>query len=165
MRNTFDLAQGGTMRHARAVVVAVAVLVATSSVACTAAKAPTQIHETTSSTGDGPTLTGVVGDIVGGRVGEGENVTVVGYCRGWDLLGEVDGPPPVTRSDWVIRDDGGAVYVQANGVQVTGKLPDDAGRLPSQPTTTTYVLEVTGMVRTSSEGRPYIEPSAIAFVR
>ena len=46
----------------------------------------------------------------------GETVEITGYYHGWDLLREVGEPPPVTRSDWVIADEGGALYV-------TGLLP------------------------------------------
>jgi len=41
----------------------------------------------------------------------GEQVEITGYFQGWDLLGEVGEAPPVTRSDWVIADEGGALYV------------------------------------------------------
>lgn len=44
-------------------------------------------------------------------------VEIIGYFRGWDLLGEAGGGPPVTRSDWVIKDNSGAIYV-------TGALPE-----------------------------------------
>ncbi len=42
---------------------------------------------------------------------DGRVFEIVGYFRGWNLFGEVSGNPPVTRSDWVIADDSGAVYV------------------------------------------------------
>ncbi len=47
---------------------------------------------------------------------EGRTFDIVGYFRGANLLGEAAGNPPVTRSDWVIADETGAVYV-------TGGLP------------------------------------------
>ena len=47
---------------------------------------------------------------------DGREVEVIGYFRGWDLLGEVKGGSPVTRSDWVIADQSGAIYV-------TGLMP------------------------------------------
>ncbi len=54
---------------------------------------------------------------------EGKTVTVSGEYRGWEAG---YGAPPVTRSDWVIKDETGAIYV-------TGKLPglrypDDVGK-------------------------------------
>ena len=46
----------------------------------------------------------------------GQQVEIIGYFRGWDLLKEVKGTSPVTRSDWVIADQSGAIYV-------TGLIP------------------------------------------
>ncbi len=46
----------------------------------------------------------------------GQQVEIVGYFHGWDLLKEVKGSSPVTRSDWVIADQSGAIYV-------TGMIP------------------------------------------
>ena len=46
---------------------------------------------------------------------EGKTVTIKGEYRGWQAEGEGYGPP-VTRSDWVIKDDTGWIYV-------TGRLP------------------------------------------
>ncbi len=41
----------------------------------------------------------------------GRTFDIVGYFRGANLLKEAPGSPPVTRSDWVIADDSGAMYV------------------------------------------------------
>ncbi|NMX21542.1 hypothetical protein C5S30_03735 [ANME-1 cluster archaeon GoMg4] len=46
---------------------------------------------------------------------EGKTVTIKGEYRGWQAEGEGSGPP-VTRSDWVIKDDTGWIYV-------TGRSP------------------------------------------
>ena len=67
-------------------------------------------------------------------------VTVIGEYRGWQGEGTA---PTVTRSDWVIKDDSGLIYV-------TGLLPgfdpvEAIGR----------ILEVSGMVRVK-EDIPYI---------
>jgi hypothetical protein len=64
-------------------------------------------------------LSNIIGDIIKSP-GEfdGKTVEIVGYFRGWDLLDEAGGSPPVTRSDWVIADNSGAIYV-------TGMLPQD----------------------------------------
>ena len=40
-----------------------------------------------------------------------QQVEIIGYYRGWDLFKEAQGAPPVTRSDWVITDNSGAIYV------------------------------------------------------
>ena len=43
---------------------------------------------------------------------EGQDVTLVGYFRGLDLLDEVVLDAPVSRStDWVLADDSGAIWV------------------------------------------------------
>jgi len=68
-------------------------------------------------------------------------VTVTGEYRGWQGEGY---EPPVTRSDWVIKDETGLMYV-------TGKSPgldpvEDIGKK----------LEVTGMVKVKNN-TPYIE--------
>lgn len=47
---------------------------------------------------------------------EGRTFDIIGYFRGANLLGEASGGPPVTRSDWVVADESGAMYV-------TGSLP------------------------------------------
>jgi hypothetical protein len=72
-------------------------------------------------------------------------VTVIGEYRGWQGEGTA---PPVTRSDWVIKDDTGLIYV-------TGLLPgfdpvEDIG----------LILEVSGMVGVK-EGEPYIEAKSV----
>ncbi|MEW5719765.1 MAG: hypothetical protein AB1817_14125, partial [Chloroflexota bacterium] len=41
---------------------------------------------------------------------DGRVFEIVGYYRGWNLYGEARGTP-VTRNDWTIADDGGAMYV------------------------------------------------------
>jgi hypothetical protein len=78
---------------------------------------------------------------------ENNLVTVAGEYRGWH---SDDGTgPPVTRSDWVIRDDTGCIYV-------TGKMPDlDPDEDIGTP------LEVEGTVRVTDKGSPYIEAETI----
>jgi len=87
---------------------------------------------------------------------EGQHITVVGYYRGWDLLQEANTAPPVTRSDWVIKDLTGAIYVSANS---EAKVPD--GLRPDSLQNTGIILEVKGVVRVTKEGRPYIEATSI----
>jgi hypothetical protein len=106
-------------------------------------------------------LTQIVKNIVADPVEyEGHSVTLVGYYRGWDLLGEVGSGPPVTRSDWVIRDDSGAIYVQA-GLAVEG----DINLNPGSRADTEKVLRVTGIVRVTGKGQFYIEPQRIELVK
>ncbi len=52
---------------------------------------------------------------------DGRTFEIVGYFRGWNLLGEARGNPPVTRSDWVITDESGAMYV--TGIAPNGLNP------------------------------------------
>jgi len=62
-----------------------------------------------------PELTDIIGSIISEPFTfEGQNITIVGYYRGWDLLDEANTPPPVTRSDWVVKDSTGAIYTSAN---------------------------------------------------
>lgn len=106
-------------------------------------------------------LTQIAKDILADPKGfEGRSVTLVGYYRGWDLLGEVGSGPPVTRSDWVIRDSGGAIYVRA-GQSVEGDIPLN----PGSKEDTEKVLRVTGIVRVTGEGRAYIEPQRIELLK
>jgi hypothetical protein len=87
---------------------------------------------------------------------EGQDITVVGYYRGWDLLHEVNMAPPVTRSDWVVKDSTGAIYISASS---EAKLPETL-----KPDSLEYmdvILEVKGIVHITSEGQPYIEATSI----
>lgn len=72
----------------------------------------------------------------------GKEVEIVGYFRGWDLLGETGGSPPVTRSDWVIKDQGGAIYV-------TGMLPE--GLDPSSKDVVWTILRLKAIVETNHQ--------------
>jgi hypothetical protein len=57
-------------------------------------------------------LTDWVGTILNApREFDGRAFDIVGYFRGWNLYGEARGNPPVSRSDWVIADASGAIYV------------------------------------------------------
>ena len=91
---------------------------------------------------------------------EGQPVSVVGYYRGWDLLGEAGSAPPVTRSDWVVRDETGAIYVLA-GLAVEGEINLNPGSTQD----TTRVVRVTGVVRVTDAGQPYIEPTRIEVIK
>lgn len=62
-------------------------------------------------------LSEIIGKILTSPVEyKGHQVEIIGFYRGWDLLGEVNTGPPVTRNDWVIADKSGAIYV-------TGQYP------------------------------------------
>lgn len=73
----------------------------------------------------------------------GKEAAIAGEYRGWQS--EEGYGPPVTRSDWVIRDESGEIYV-------TGKLPGfdpvkDIGKN----------IKVKGVVKIDRNGRPYID--------
>lgn len=68
----------------------------------------------------------------------GTQVEITGYFHGWDLLGEAGGAPPVTRSDWVIADSSGAIYV-------TGILPE--GLDPSSKKVVNTIIRLTATVK------------------
>jgi len=104
--------------------------------------------------------TKVVGFILAGPLTfEGREITVVGYYRGWDLLHEAKTGPPVTRSDWVIKDSTGAIYISAESEAV---VPE--GLHPSLLQDTGIIIKVRGTVRVAKEGLPYIEAASIERV-
>lgn len=90
---------------------------------------------------------------------EGEYMTVVGYYRGWDLLQEANTSPPITRSDWVIKDSTGAIYVSANS-----EAGGPEGLDPSSAQDTGIILEVKGIVHVTEGGQPYLEATSIRRV-
>jgi hypothetical protein len=89
---------------------------------------------------------------------QGQEVTVVGYYRGWDLLGEANAPPPVTRSDWVMADATGAIYVSA-----ASTAPADLPFGPGSGNDLWRVLRLSGVVRLTAEGQPYLEADQVQF--
>ncbi len=104
-----------------------------------------------------PQLTSVVGSILA-RPGDflGKEVTIIGYYRGWDLLHEANTHPPVTRSDWVIKDLSGAIYISA-----ASKAEAPEGLQPSSLESANAILEVKGTVMVTALGQPYIEAISI----
>jgi hypothetical protein len=88
----------------------------------------------------------------------GQKVTVVGYYRGWDLLGEVNAPPPVTRSDWVIADATGALYVSAASAAQADLPPG-----PGSGNDLWRVLRLSGGVQLTAGGQPYLEADQVQF--
>lgn len=84
----------------------------------------------------------------------GRQVEIVGYYRGWDLLKEVQGTPPVTRSDWVIADNSGAVYV-------TGIAPQNFN--PASPQDTSKVICLVATVEQNQNG-VYLQAISVELV-
>lgn len=70
----------------------------------------------------------------------GQTVKISGGYRGWETG---HGSPPVSRSDWVLRDETGSIYVTG----IAGlRYPEDLGQ----------AIQATGIVRIK-DGQPYIE--------
>jgi hypothetical protein len=104
-----------------------------------------------------PELTQIIGPIIAEPlVFEGQDITIVGYYRGWDLLHEANTPPPVTRSDWVVKDSTGAIYVSARS---EAKVPE--GLSPDSLQNTGIVIKVEGVVRVTEETQTYVEAKSI----
>jgi hypothetical protein len=91
---------------------------------------------------------------------QGQEVTVVGYYRGWDLLGEANAPPPVTHGDWVMADATGAIYVSA-----ANAAPADLPPGPGSGNDLWRVLRLSGLVRLTAEGQPYLEAGRVQFAK
>ena len=88
-----------------------------------------------------------IGDINSDPAGYvGKTVTVSGEYRGWEAG---HGSPPVTRSDWVLKDATGAIYV--TGMALSGFDPvTDVGKK----------VTVYGVVRVK-DSQAYIEAETI----
>ena len=76
-------------------------------------------------------------------------VVLKGVSRGWSGL---DYPPPVSRSDWVLDDGTGKIYVAAYTPYYYGKTT-----IPKPGTEVTVI----GIVRIAGNGHPYIIPYII----
>lgn len=99
-----------------------------------------------------PEMTETVGEILKSPGNfAGQTVEIVGYFHGWDLLGEAGGGPPVTRSDWVIKDNSGAIYV-------TGMLPE--GLDPADRAQVETVVRLTARVAQKGEAA-YLEAQSV----
>ena len=77
---------------------------------------------------------------------EGKTVTVSGEYRGWE---SGYGSPPVTRSDWIVKDETGSIYV-------TGRV--SPGLDPSEDIG--KKITVSGVVKVK-DGQAYIEAEKI----
>jgi uncharacterized protein len=105
-----------------------------------------------------PRLSSIVKDILDRPAGfSGQEVTITGYFRGWDLLGEANTKPPLGRSDWVIKDDSGAIYV-AGGETENGLKLD-----PALKENTHTILVVNGTVKLTDSGQPYVVPTTVTL--
>ena len=121
---------------------------ATAEVSISSAQTTKGTQEVQTSTG--PDLSSIIGDILSHPDQySDQEVNIVGYFRGWDLLHEIQKGPPVSRSDWVITDSRGAIYV-------TGQTPE--GLNPSSPDAVWTVSRLSAHVE-------YDEQKAIVYLR
>jgi hypothetical protein len=98
-------------------------------------------------------LTDWVGTILQApREFEGRAFDIVGYYRGSNLLGEARGNPPVTKSDWVIADGTGAIYV--TGARPSGLDPQSRADLWS-------LVHVHGVVAYVRLGTSYLQARTV----
>jgi hypothetical protein len=92
-----------------------------------AAAAPTAATGTAAAAGaGGAPEAATVAEVLDGRVAAGRLVRVRGRCLGYGGAA-AEGPPPQTRSDWLLADAGRAVYVAGPfppGCQPMGGGPD-----------------------------------------
>ena len=79
---------------------------------------------------------------------DGRTVEIVGYYRGWNTFGEAAGSAPITRNDWAIVDNSGAMYV-------TGAHPP--GLEPSSRADVWSVVRLTAKVVYVRLGTSYLE--------
>jgi hypothetical protein len=79
---------------------------------------------------------------------DGRTVEIVGYYRGWNTFGEATGSAPLTRNDWTIVDNSGAMYV-------TGAHPP--GLNPSSRADVWSVVRLTAKVVYVRLGTSYLE--------
>ena len=101
-----------------------------------------------------PILTNLIGDLFQSPDRAGERVEIIGYFRGWDLLDEMDASPPVTRSDWVIADNSGAIYV-------TGQMPENLD--PSSIKQAQQVLSLVATIRVKGD-QVYLEAQSVELL-
>ena len=100
-------------------------------------------------------LTSIVGEIIDHPDQFiGQQVEVIGYFRGWDLLMEAQGASPVTRSDWVIADSSGAIYVTGIGPQ---------GLDPASKEATTKIICLVATVQQNQNG-VYLQAISVELV-
>jgi hypothetical protein len=97
----------------------------------------------------GISMTNIVGKILKNPAQYmGKQVEVIGYYRGWDLLGEAQTGPPITRSDWVIKDNSGAIYIV--GISPKGVSAGSTKYI-------NIVIRLNAVVRQNKEGQVYLE--------
>jgi hypothetical protein len=96
-----------------------------------------------------PTSEATIGEIrAAPALYEGQTVTIEGVYQGWQ---GGYGSPPVTRSDWLVEDATGWLYV-------TGEPPGDLDPLDD----TGRPIKVSGQIELTEEGEPYLVAEEVA---
>jgi putative hemolysin len=108
-------------------------------------------------------ITSIFTNVVGKIINQpndyiGQEVSVTGFFRGWDLLGETGNSPPVTRSDWVIKDGSGAMYIAS---EESVEIPFN----PSSQENTVKILKVVGVVTLSDSGKPFLSLKSTEVIK
>lgn len=85
------------------------------------------------------------------RQHSGKTVIVQGMYQGWNT-GCADYPSPVTRSDWVVKDVTGCIFITGE----SGKL-DPTSNLNN-------LIKVTGILKLTKDNYPYIEASKVEIL-
>ncbi len=85
---------------------------------------------------------------------DGRTFEITGYFRGWNLFGEASGTP-ITRNDWVIADNTGAIYV-------TGAAPQ--GLDPSSRADAWSVIRLTARVVYVRLGTSHLETRSVQIL-
>ena len=99
--------------------------------------------QTLEMTGDGITISDIIATPVDY---EGKEITLIGEYSGWE---SEYGIPPVTRSDWILKDETGGIYI-------TGMIPSGFDPVDDRGAEVT----VKGVVRIKND-RAYIEAKEI----
>lgn len=79
---------------------------------------------------------------------EGKQIVLEGTFRGWK--GKCESSRPLTRSDWILEDESGCIYV-------TGKVPDYLAPVAPKGER----IAVSGTVQTGSAGMPLIRADKV----
>jgi hypothetical protein len=103
---------------------------------------------------ENPYITNLIGELINSPQRAEEEVLIIGYFRGWDQLHEMQSSPPVSRSDWVIADDSGAIYV-------TGPLPEGLDSSSADQVQT--LIRLVATVREKS-GQVYLEAKGVDVI-
>ena len=84
----------------------------------------------------------------------GREVWILAYFRGWDVLGEAGGPPPVTGNDVVFADVSGAIYADGRTLE---RIRGAEKLRPSGIADARRLFRLRARVHRAADGSPYLE--------